>query len=114
MSTGTDGDYWASQALPSVLKHKLLGHYIPQFGGMTGSRDGKLVYLDGYAGEGRYKSGEPGSAEIAMRVASSHLTKNNLRWSCFFVERKSDSANRLEKIADLYRAQGVDAPRTSR
>ncbi|MEO3978014.1 three-Cys-motif partner protein TcmP [Streptomyces sp. CAU 1734] len=110
MSTGTDKEYWAAQALPSVLKHKLLAHYIPRFGGMTGSRGRhQVVYLDGYAGEGRYESGDSGSAEIAMQVAAHHQAKNALRWSCFFVEQKPESVARLERVAVQYRAQGVDA-----
>ncbi|MBQ0867406.1 three-Cys-motif partner protein TcmP [Streptomyces sp. RK75] len=108
MSTGTSGAYWTAQALPSVLKHSLLGRYIPQFGGMTGSRDGRVVYLDGYAGEGRYESGEPGSAEIAMRVATQHRSRG-LRWTCFFTEKEAKSHARLEEVAAIYRRQGVDA-----
>ena len=79
------------QALPSRLKHTLLKNYIPRFGAMTGSKGGRVVYLDGYAGEGRYESGEPGSAAIAMKVAADHLAKNNLRWSCYFAEKQPES-----------------------
>ncbi len=109
MSKGTDGDYWKSQTLPSKLKHTLLAQYIPRFGGMTGSQAKQVVYLDGYAGEGRYENGDAGSAEIAMQVAANHLSKNHLRWNCFFVEKKLDSATRLQTVADTYRAKGVDA-----
>ncbi|MET8978265.1 three-Cys-motif partner protein TcmP [Streptomyces sp. NPDC004539] len=109
MSTGTGGTYWAEQALPSVFKHSLLGRYIPQFGAMTGARDKQVVYLDGYAGEGRYESGEPGSAEIAMRVAARHRSRHQLRWTCFFTEADAKSAARLESVAVSYRRQGVDA-----
>jgi hypothetical protein len=67
MSSGTAGGYWQGKALPSVFKHELLRRYIPPFGGMTGTQaqDRRVVYLDGYAGEGRYENGDPGSAEIA-------------------------------------------------
>ncbi|MPY54247.1 three-Cys-motif partner protein TcmP [Streptomyces acidicola] len=109
MSTGTSGSYWAAQALPSVFKHNLLGRYIPQFGGMTGSRDKRVVYLDGYAGEGRYENGDPGSAEIAMRVASKHRSQHRLHWTCFFTEADAKSVARLETVAGIYRGQGVDA-----
>ncbi|MFE7243792.1 hypothetical protein [Streptomyces sp. NPDC057580] len=59
MSSGTGGAYWQGKALPSVFKHELLKRYLPPFGGMTGtqSHDKRVVYLDGYAGEGRYESG---------------------------------------------------------
>ncbi|MET9880384.1 three-Cys-motif partner protein TcmP [Actinacidiphila glaucinigra] len=92
-----------------MLKHKLLGQYVPRFGGMTGSRGRQVVYLDGYAGEGRYASGDSGSAEIAMQVAAHHLQKNQLLWNCFFVEQKPDSVARLDQVAAQYRALGVDA-----
>lgn len=77
---------------------------------MTGSRGRhQVVYLDGYAGEGRCESGNPGSAEIAMQVAAHHLEKNALLWNCFFVEQKPDSVARLDQVAAHYRALGVDA-----
>ncbi|MGW2255173.1 three-Cys-motif partner protein TcmP [Kitasatospora sp. NPDC001660] len=109
MSTGTSGNYWSERNLPSALKHKLLAAYIPPFGGMTGSRTHEVVYLDGYAGEGRYANGEPGSAEIAMRVAASHLASHKLRWTSFFVEKEPASFARLQQVAEDYRAQGVDS-----
>ncbi|GAA0897901.1 MULTISPECIES: three-Cys-motif partner protein TcmP [Streptomyces violaceusniger group] len=110
MSTGTSGTYWQGKALPSVFKHELLRRYIPPFGGMTSrqSRDKRVVYLDGYAGEGRYESGEPGSAEIAMRVASYYRSRG-LNLSCFFVEEQAKSFERLLEVLQTYRARGVDA-----
>lgn len=109
MATGTGGGYWGGQNLPSRFKHELLGRYIAQFGGMTGARGKEVVYLDGYAGEGRYESGEPGSAEIAMRVAADHRERFGLRWTCFFTEKDASSIARLRKVAEDYRARGVNA-----
>lgn len=43
MLTGTDGSYWAAQELSSVFKHSLLNRCLSQFGGMTGSRDKRVV-----------------------------------------------------------------------
>jgi three-Cys-motif partner protein len=111
MSSGTGGDYWADKALPSVFKHQLLKRYLPQFGGMTGtqSRDKRVVYLDGYAGEGRYENGEPASAEIALRVASHHRAKHGLNLECFFAEQQAKSFSRLQEVVQTYRASGVQA-----
>lgn len=110
MSTGTSGSYWEGKALPSVFKHELLRRYIPPFGGMTGtqSQERRVVYLDGYAGEGRYESGEPASAEIALRVAAHHR-KLGLRLSCFFVEEQAKSFDRLRKVVEGYSKRGIDA-----
>ncbi|MFF9490224.1 three-Cys-motif partner protein TcmP [Streptomyces sp. NPDC014676] len=109
MSTGTGGDYWADKALPSVFKHELLKRYMPQFGGMTASqtRDKRVVYLDGYAGEGRYENGDPASAEIALRVASHFRAQHGITVECFFTEAQQKSFDRLHQVVEQYRAGGV-------
>ncbi|MFE0520763.1 three-Cys-motif partner protein TcmP [Streptomyces sp. NPDC058954] len=109
MSSGTGGDYWKDKALPSVFKHELLKRYLPQFGGMTGSRsrDKRVVYLDGYAGEGRYENGEPASGEIALRVASYFGAHHGITLECFFTEAQPKSFERLQKVVESYRARGV-------
>ncbi|MCL3998193.1 three-Cys-motif partner protein TcmP [Streptomyces lavenduligriseus] len=111
MSSGTGGGYWADKALPSVFKHELLRRYLPQFGGMTGtqSHDKRVVYLDGYAGEGRYENGDPASAEIALRVASYLRGKPGLTLECFFSEPQAKSFDRLHQVVQHYLARGVRA-----
>ncbi|MFF4315798.1 three-Cys-motif partner protein TcmP [Streptomyces sp. NPDC001507] len=111
MSSGTGGEYWKDKALPSVLKHELLKRYLPQFGGMTGahSQDKRVVYLDGYAGEGRYENGEPASAEIALRVASYFRARHGISLECFFTEAQQKSFERLNKIVEHYQAGKVPA-----
>ena len=69
MATGADGQYWEKQRLPSVFKHDLLGRYLPVFAGKTGSTAPGVVYLDGYAGRGRYEDGRPASAERILQIA---------------------------------------------
>ena len=57
MATGAGDLYWERQGLPRVFKHDLLGRHLPKFGGKTGSKSARVVYLDGYAGRGRYDDG---------------------------------------------------------
>ncbi|MEV8062333.1 three-Cys-motif partner protein TcmP [Streptomyces antimycoticus] len=111
MSSGTGGGYWADKALPSVFKHDLLKRYLPQFGGMTGmqSHDKRVVYLDGYAGEGRYENGDPASAEIALRVASYLRNRPGLTLECFFSEPQAKSFARLQEVVRQYLTRGVRA-----
>ncbi|UDM05608.1 three-Cys-motif partner protein TcmP [Streptomyces longhuiensis] len=108
MSSGTSGSYWADKALPSVFKHELLKGYLAQFGGMTGSRarDKRVVYLDGYAGEGRYENGEPASAEIALQIADHHRARG-LTMECFFAESDAKSYARLLNVLEHYARRGV-------
>ena len=69
MPKGAGDEYWEQQRLPSVFKHDLLSRYLPIFAGKTGSRAPGVVYLDGYAGRGRYEDGTPGSAERILQIA---------------------------------------------
>lgn len=111
MSSGTGGGYWADKALPSVFKHDLLKRYLPQFGGMTGTRshDKRVVYLDGYAGEGRYENREPASGEIALQVAEDLSTNAGITLECFFSEAQHKSFDRLREVVQQYQARSVRA-----
>ncbi|MET9694331.1 three-Cys-motif partner protein TcmP [Streptomyces sp. NPDC006514] len=92
-----------------MFKHELLKRYLPQFGGMTGSRshDKRVVYLDGYAGEGRYENGEPASAELALRIAADLQSRAGLTLECFFSESQPKSFDLLQEVVQQYRASGV-------
>jgi len=109
MSNGTSGDYWSEPGLPSTFKHALLGRYLPKFGGMTGARGGQVMYLDGYAGEGRYGNGDPGSADRVLRIAEDHQLRAGIQWTCFFAEKSAPSFAELQSLVAGYRSRGVDA-----
>jgi three-Cys-motif partner protein len=97
--------------LPSVFKHTLLDKYVPQFAGMTGSRSEarRVVFLDGFAGRGRFSDGSPASAERILRMAQNQGDKGTVAWTCFFVERKAKDAAQLATVVDEYARQGVRA-----
>ncbi|AVI00087.1 hypothetical protein C5L38_34000 (plasmid) [Streptomyces sp. WAC00288] len=111
MSSSTGGDYWVDKALPSVFKHDLLKRYLPQFGGMTGTHSDakRVVYLDGYAGEGRYENGESASGEIALQVAEDLASSAGITLECFFSEPQRKSFDRLLDVVQPYKARGVRA-----
>ena len=109
MSQGTAGEYWAEPGLPSIFKHELLSRYMPKFGGMTGARGREVMYLDGYAGEGRYENGHPGSADRILTIAADHQARAGIRWTCFFAEKSAQSYSQLDSLIAEYRSRGVDA-----
>lgn len=111
MATGADKNYWARRALPSVFKHALLDRYVPPFAGMTGSKavGRRVVFLDGYAGQGRYDNGDAGSAEKILKMATAQKAAAGLSWTCFFVEQDKTSAASLHDVVAEYAAQGVQA-----
>ena len=111
MPRGADDRYWGEQRLPSVFKHTLLDKYVPQFAGMTGSRATarRVVFLDGFAGRGRYGDGSPASAERILRIAQGQGTSGTVYWTCFFVELDDESAAVLVAVVDEYARKGVTA-----
>lgn len=107
MSKGTDAGYWEEQNLPSIYKHALLKRYIPVFTGKTGTAAGSVVYMDGFAGEGRYENGEPGSAALILDTARHHVEMNQIRYQVFLCETKASSRAKLEEAASEYRRDGL-------
>jgi three-Cys-motif partner protein len=108
MATGADDRYWERQGLPSVFKHDLLTRYLPQFGGKTGSKARGVVYLDGYAGRGRYEDKTPGSAERIMQIAEQQGTVG-IAYRLFFYESDQKSYAALQEVVDEYAARGLRA-----
>lgn len=106
MATGAGDRYWENQGLPSVLKHELLRRYLPKFAGKTGSRSASVVYLDGYAGRGRYADGTPGSAERILQIAVEPV---GISYQLFFHETDPDNYAALKPVVDEYKARGVQA-----
>jgi len=102
--SGAGEGHWDKQALPSVFKHTLLDKYVPQFAGMTGSRTvrKRVIFLDGFAGRGRYEDGRPGSAERIMKMSQVQHQRVGLAWSCWFVEKDKASAAALGAVVSEF------------
>ncbi len=111
MATGTSGGLLDDPEghAQSVLKHAILRQYMLPFVAMVGSTSsrGRMVVLDGYAGRGRYRSGEPGSAELILRVIK------NFRYSrqvlAYFVEKEPKDFVALAAVVSEYARQGIFA-----
>lgn len=108
MATGAGDQYWEQRRLPSVLKHNLIRRYLPVFGGKTGSRAGGLVYLDGYAGRGRYEDSTPASAELILQIAENQAI-HGISYQLFFYEPDQESFSVLKPVVDEYATRGVKA-----
>ena len=70
-------DFFGSKNAQAVLKHGLLTRYAIYFGVRAGKATrGRVAFIDGYAGAGRYADGSPGSplllASQAKRAETFH------------------------------------------
>ncbi|MGB8946178.1 MAG: three-Cys-motif partner protein TcmP [Streptomyces sp.] len=80
-------------------KHDLLKFYLGGWFPVLSSYNGKIVFLDGFAGPGRYHSGEPGSPLIALDTLLTHsyFSKMECEFLFFFCEAKKDRFESLSQ-----------------
>ncbi len=111
-----------SDALPTVweitphtrAKHAILERYLGawfpilsnqaamlqrQFGTIESRR---ILYIDGFAGPGIYKKGEPGSPVIALRAAVQHSQRFPFPVEMLFIEQRQD---RYQKLCEVLRPE---------
>lgn len=63
--------FFGQRNAQAVLKHGVLARYAHYFAGRAGkATQGRVVFIDGYAGEGRYQDGSPGSPLLLASQAS--------------------------------------------
>ena len=56
----------------TAAKHELLKHYLGAWFPILASREGRIIFLDGFAGPGIYDDGQPGSPIVALRTLLDH------------------------------------------
>ncbi len=54
-------------------KHEILRRYLEAWLPIMTSYNGRIIYLDGFAGPGEYEKGEPGSPIIAIDTFLTHI-----------------------------------------
>jgi len=87
--------FFGKKQAAAILKHGILGRYLSTFCSKTGARStgNRVVFLDGYAGQGVYDDGQPGSPILASRTASSLAKIRSLLG--LYIERDRRTADEL-------------------
>ncbi|MEU6340664.1 three-Cys-motif partner protein TcmP [Streptomyces sp. NPDC046977] len=101
--------FFVSKKAAAVLKHAILKQYVVPFASKVGrySPGGRVVYVDGYAGPGRYEDGTPGSPSLILNSAARIADFRQL--DCFFIERGRKSYRSLSTLVEEARGQGLSA-----
>ena len=83
-------------------KHLVLERYMQAWLPIMTSWNGRVLFIDAFAGPGEYSGGEPGSPVIALRALIDHRAKNQIRSEVnyLFIENDPDRSNHLEGILD--------------
>lgn len=79
-------------------KHEILKRYLQAWLPIMSKYNGRILYIDGFAGPGEYSKGEPGSPVIAINAAKEHKLKLNAEILFWFIEAREDRYNHLKSI----------------
>lgn len=80
-------------------KHEILRHYLVAWIPILSlGKFPKLVYIDGFAGPGRYSKGEDGSPILAIKAVLAQRVAITAELTFFFVEKDADRSSVLESL----------------
>lgn len=101
----SDDEFFGEKKPAAVLKHGILTRYVPVFAGKAGStsQGGRVVVLDGYAGEGRYADQSPGSPIFMTQTARTLSMTRKI--DLHFVEK---SKYRFAKLNQILTSEAPD------
>ncbi len=78
-------------------KHEILRRYLGAWFPILNSYHHRIVYIDGFAGPGRYKGGEDGSPIIAVNAAMNHRKALRGELVFWFIDEREDRIRHLQK-----------------
>jgi len=101
-----NSEFFGQRSPQAVLKHGVLVRYAYYFAGRAGAATGgRVAFIDGYAGAGRYDDGTPGSPLLlASQAERARLLGRDIVLA--FVE---PDRPRREKLRQSLAEQGIDA-----
>ncbi len=81
-------------------KHMVLEHYMGAWLPILTSWNGRVLFIDAFAGPGEYSGGEPGSPVIALQALIQHQAKDRIRSEVryLFIEKDTDRCEHLEQV----------------
>ena len=90
--------FFVRRKAAAAFKHGILSIYPPLFAGKAGSvTGGRVVFLDGYAGQGRYDDGTPGSPLLFVQAARANPRREV---TGIFVEQDPARCASLRRVLD--------------
>jgi three-Cys-motif partner protein len=83
-------------------KHRILEEYLKRWLPILAKHNGRILYLDGFAGSGEYDDGSNGSPIIALEVASAHKLMLKLAKEVvfYFIEIDKGRFEHLQQLLD--------------
>ena len=94
-------------------KHQMLARYLNGWYPSLSKWNGRIVYLDGFAGRGRYNDGSEGSPLVALRTLLDHRyfpQMSHRTFVFYFVEADTDNAASLQREINTFKASRAPWP----
>jgi three-Cys-motif partner protein len=87
-------------------KHLVLRNYLDAWLPILGRYNGRILFIDGFAGPGKYQYGEEGSPLIALNAFCEHRAKDKISAEVvfIFIEKDESRANHLESLINPLRS----------
>lgn len=81
-------------------KHMVLQHYMGAWLPIMTRWNGRVLFIDAFAGPGEYSGGEPGSPVITLRALIDHRAKNQMRSEInyLFIEKEEARSKHLKTV----------------
>ena len=81
-------------------KHFVLENYMGAWLPIMTKWNGRVLFIDAFAGPGVYSGGEPGSPMIALRSLVEHRSRGQMRSeiNCLFIEKETDRSEHLRQV----------------
>jgi three-Cys-motif partner protein len=84
----------------TAKKHDILRRYFEAWLPIMARWNGRVLYIDGFAGPGRYSQGEDGSPVVVLKSARDHRYQISAELVCIFVEDDPERAKHLKGVLD--------------
>ena len=87
-------------------KHLVLQQYMNAWLPIMTRSNGRILFIDAFAGPGEYSRGEPGSPIIALRALIDHKALDQMKANIhyLFIEKESDRVQHLRSVLQEYDA----------
>ena len=82
----------------TLAKHAILRRYWEAWLPIMATFSQRLLYLDGFAGPGKYSGGEDGSPLIALKTARDHSARPRAEVVFIFIEKERDRFEHLQGV----------------
>lgn len=99
---------WAAEE-HTLAKHRILRAYLDAWIPILGRQVGRLVLVDGFAGPGRYSTGEDGSPLVMLKAFLEHEQRPQIdaQLEYVFIEKDLDRFEHLgQEVAALFEPEG--------